>query len=95
MASVNLLGLGFDIVGATVLSVGLFLTKAEAIELGVSRVSGDTVEETSDSQPSGIGYANRETPRSVSPFSSSDLVSKSSRPGPQADLAASSPGWNT
>jgi hypothetical protein len=45
MAWVNVVGLGFDIVGAAVLSLGLVLSKAKAIELGVWRLSGDTDEE--------------------------------------------------
>jgi hypothetical protein len=45
VAWVNVLGLAFDIAGAAVLSVGLFLSKAEAIELGVSRFAGETDEE--------------------------------------------------
>lgn len=43
---VNVAGLAFDIVGATVLSFGLFLSKAEAIELGLGAgLAGETDEE--------------------------------------------------
>lgn len=38
-------GLVLDIIGAAVLSWGLFITKKEAIELGLSRVCGDSDEE--------------------------------------------------
>jgi hypothetical protein len=44
LAWVNVAGLASDILEATVLSVGLFLSKDEAITLGVSRWSGGTRE---------------------------------------------------
>jgi hypothetical protein len=37
---VRLLGLGFDIAGAIILSVGLFLTEREAIDLGRDSMGG-------------------------------------------------------
>jgi hypothetical protein len=41
----TLAGLVADIVGAAVLATGLFISKERAIELGVSRVAGDTDDE--------------------------------------------------
>jgi hypothetical protein len=45
MAWVNVAGLVCDVIGATVLTAGLLISRTRAIELGVSRVSGDTDEE--------------------------------------------------
>jgi hypothetical protein len=45
VAWLNLIGLALDIIGAAILSYGLFLNRTEAIELGTSRMSGDTEEE--------------------------------------------------
>jgi hypothetical protein len=45
MAWVNIAGLACDIVGAAWLAWGLFLSKEEAVALGVSRLAGDTLEE--------------------------------------------------
>jgi hypothetical protein len=45
MDYVNVVGLACDIVGAVWLAWGLFLSKDDAIALGVSRISGDTREE--------------------------------------------------
>lgn len=45
MEWVNILGLGSDILGAVILSYGLLISRQRAIELGVSRLSGDTDEE--------------------------------------------------
>jgi hypothetical protein len=45
MAWVNLAGLACGFVGAVVLAAGLVISKARAVELSVSRLSGETVEE--------------------------------------------------
>jgi hypothetical protein len=45
MEWVNIAGLICDIVGASWLAWGLFLSRDKAIELGVSRFAGDTTEE--------------------------------------------------
>ncbi len=34
-----------DIAGASILAAGLFISKGDAVELSVSRVAGDTLEE--------------------------------------------------
>ncbi len=41
----NVVGLLFDLVGATFLAWGLIITKKDAIKLGVTRLAGDTDEE--------------------------------------------------
>jgi hypothetical protein len=41
----NVVGLFFDLVGATVLAWGLLITKKDALKLGVPRYAGDTDEE--------------------------------------------------
>jgi len=41
----NILGIVFSFLGAISLAIGLFISKKEAIRLGVSRVSGETEEE--------------------------------------------------
>jgi hypothetical protein len=41
----NVLGLVFDVVGAFVLAVVLFISEEEAIELGTGKWSGETAEE--------------------------------------------------
>jgi hypothetical protein len=40
-----LVGLCFDVVGAIILAMGLFISKKSAVELSVSRLSGETPEE--------------------------------------------------
>ena len=42
---INTMGLVFDMVCAFVLAVGLFLRRERALELGISRLSGETPEE--------------------------------------------------
>lgn len=41
----SFLGLCFDILGALLLLSGVFLTKSKAVEIGVTRIAGDTEEE--------------------------------------------------
>jgi hypothetical protein len=45
MAWVNVAGLVCDIIGATVLSVGLFISRERAVELTATRLGGATLEE--------------------------------------------------
>ena len=45
MAWVNITGLVLDLIGALVLTRVLILTRNQAVELGVTRVAGDTLEQ--------------------------------------------------
>jgi hypothetical protein len=45
MQWVNIVGLASDAVGAIFLTYGLLISRERAVELGVSRLSGETVEE--------------------------------------------------
>jgi len=45
---INVIGLAFDILGAIFLSSGLIISKKDAIELGASRINGDTDEQNLD-----------------------------------------------
>ncbi len=47
----SVVGLAFDIAGATVLARGLFLSKAEAIKLGTSYYAGETDAENVELPP--------------------------------------------
>ncbi len=41
----TLIGLSLDIAGAIILVAGLFISEEDAVKLGVSRISGDTLDE--------------------------------------------------
>ena len=45
MEWLNIGGLALDVVGAIVLARGLFVSPEQAVELGVSRIGGDTFEQ--------------------------------------------------